>query len=221
MKHMLHLSAEASLPEIQGAIAHARASRLGLAFPLGAHPMVADLDTLQHLYQYCAAIGKDVVIFGGDELLRAGAVTSGFFVATTLADWSDEALEQPEAFAAHDEGVWDVAPLRLLTATADSESDADEWDTFAEDEFPQYVQELLAADGTYGDPREQTQAIGWQYRERFYRRHPISEAELMRVADEYYEDAITMTIRVTGAPDSSYARGVSHLFNGDDQGPAL
>lgn len=207
MRQMLHLKAEASLPEILAAITRARVARVGLAFPLGAHPTLTDAALLQALRYNCEQMGKDVVIFGGDTMLRANAVTCGFVVATSPDDWHEESPRSlPHVpHVPHVASLWharqperEKIPLRLVEPEGTGDEDEDVWAPSWEEQPPAYVRHLLA--GSDEDPREQTQALSqWQLRI-FYRRPPVDDAEILCEAHETYEESITAKIRITGKP---------------------
>src|SRR5262249_17433352 len=108
---------------------------------------------MQALASFCKQLGKEIAVVGGDELLRALAVTVGFVGATSL---EDGVVEEDPALArrpAADE--WERADARFRAEQAARVTRPLGLDEFDEDELeedvilalldepPDYVQPLL------------------------------------------------------------------------------
>ncbi len=192
MLHLVRCRATASETTIHAALERTRAHTVALAFPLGQPSPLASERVLNDLYQFCESLGKTVVIFGGDEHLRAAAVAAGFTTATSADEWE----EAPPA--AHEEAAtqlfgehagWDGPELAMVRPTDDLDAADDIWT----DEPPEYVRELLARSATSPTPPAGPRGAPIT--------QPLSEqddAEALRVAAEHYEERITTTIRNTG-----------------------
>jgi hypothetical protein len=194
MPYLLRLHADTSATAIQEALACIRRRDLALIFPYGTPTALTgdvDADALHTLHLYCETLGKDVVIIGGDEDLRAAAVAAGFASATSLDAWkgaSGSRFPRPAASRSVDEGdVW-PASLSLVSVEPDQEADFDE--------LPEYVQQLLGGDDGYIGPRDRDAALEARIARTT---HPLDDADgdIAIFASESYEDGITSTIRGT------------------------
>lgn len=200
---VLTVRPDAPLAAVESALARVRDSRVALSFP--AHPpaSLADERALRLLAALCGGLGKDVLIVGGDDHLRALAVAAGFAVATTLADdeprptrddaeFPAAAWEQAEAtFAVHRGRV--TLPLRM---------DDDVPEDLA-DEPPDYVRHLVQREGTYRGPRDED-GSGVRRMPRVTRPlEPLDDDDLLRFENESHEERVTRAIRRTGGLTSA------------------
>lgn len=194
MPYLLHLRADTSLSTIQMALGRVRPRDIALVFPYGMQVALAsdvDFAALHSLQSFCEALGKDVVIIGGDEALRAAAVASGFAAATSLDAWkgaSGARFPRPASSAAGEDDEWNT-PLALVNIEADEE----EVDF---DVLPEYVQQLLEDGQEFTGPRDQDEALQARIKHDI---HPLEEGDddVASIASEYYEEGMTSTIRGT------------------------
>jgi hypothetical protein len=200
--HVLSPRRDATLAEIESAIARARAARIALAFPLGQAATIADPAALRDLRERCDAAGKQVVVVGGDETLRASAVAAGFVAVTSLdEDVADAPAAELPPIASPE--AWEVAEARFAVLQRGSVTRplalrGDEDDELPVEEPPEYVRRLIAVEGTYARPREdETPAV--RRGPRFTRKlEPLDDDEVTRRAAEAHEETITGLIRDTG-----------------------
>ncbi len=194
MPYLLRLHANTSATAIQEALACIRRRDIALIFPYGTPAALTsdvDIEVLHTLHLYCETLGKDVVIIGGDEALRAAAVAAGFASATSLDAWkgaSGSRFPRPTAsLAAGDGDAW-PASLSLVSLEPDQEADFDE--------LPEYVQQLLGGDHGYSGPRDRDAALEARIARTT---HPLDDDEddIAIIASESYEDGITSIIRGT------------------------
>jgi hypothetical protein len=212
MRHVLHLRAEASLHAIQATISHTRDKRLALVFPLGTATALAAANALDALHTFSRATTTDLAIIGGDETLRAAAVSAGFVVATSLDEWETGAMEAIRPARRHKraEESWE-RPHLWIVGKDDEGLDAldHDWD----EEPPQYVVELLVSDGVYPGADAEPQAATPTEAD-----HEDDDAKMWRAA-ELYEDDITAHIRRTGGQPSRPVSAPPPLpLSGDDPG---
>ena len=193
MPHLLRLRADASIAAIQTVLGRIRPRDIALVFPSGAPVALAgdgNFAALLTLHRFCEALGKDVVIIGGDEALRAAAVASGFASATSLDAWkgaSGSRLRRPTSAPARAEDEW-PAPLSLVRNELDKEADFDV--------LPDYVQQLLEDDE--GDPGPHDRDPSLEARiARTTRPLDDDEDDIASIASESYEDGFTAIIRGT------------------------
>ncbi len=192
MPYLLRLHANTSATAIQEALACVRRRDIALIFPYGTPAALTsdvDVDALHTLHVYCETLGKDVVIIGGDEDLRAAAVAAGFASATSLDAWkgaSGSRFPRPAAsLSGGEEDAW-PASLSLVSVEPDQEADLDE--------LPEYVQQLLGGDHGYTGPRDHDAALEARIA---HITRPLDDDDIAVIASESYEDGITSTIRGT------------------------
>src|SRR5215470_7063315 len=94
---------EMPLPALQSALRRVRARQVTLVFPLSRRPAIATASAMQALASFCKQLGKEIAVVGGDELLRALAVTVGFVGATSLEDGAVEEEPSPPRRSGADE----------------------------------------------------------------------------------------------------------------------
>lgn len=195
MPYLLQLRADTSFAAIQTALGRIRRRDIALIFPYGASVALvreAECTALHSLQRFCEALGKDVVIIGGDEALRAAAVASGFAAATSLDAWKGASgsrfLRPPSAQA--DEDDW-ISPLALVDIEADQEADFDV--------LPEYVQQLLGDAQEYTGPRDHDDALQARIAQDA---QPLEDDDVASVASEHYEEGMTSTIRGTSGLES-------------------
>jgi hypothetical protein len=191
MPHVLRVAAGATLAEIQSALAGQRARQIALVFPLG-QPCVAGTSVaLQGLRGFCSVLEKEMVIIGGDGHLRACAVAAGFVAATSLEEWESTHPELPAVTASLGRGVPPDAPVVGLVAPEDSaDAPSSLYEPYS-DQPPEYVLELLEAEGegaAFRDDDEPARADDVD----------VEAGEPLRSVHEHYEDSITAVIRDTG-----------------------
>jgi hypothetical protein len=197
MRQILHIRAEAALPAIETAIKHARARCLALSFPFGRTSAVADWELLAALAERCRALGIDVAIIGGDETLRANAVSAGFAVATTLDEWDTGAM--PVVRSARRGRRADDAesePPRLSLVIDDAAADP------YDDEPPPYVIELMVSEGMYSSSHGDSASSGADGAQ-------DEGGDALLASHEHYEEGMTAAIRDTGQLPS-LPRGLAH-----------
>ena len=191
---------------------------VALAFPLGAACALADAAELEALWAHCQALGKRVVVIGGDQALRAHAVAAGFAAATSLEEWETakhravrrrrlslgpmvrkRPKEEPNAA--------DIKVVRGGGTIAEEGAD-DLYDPVGEDP-PGYVADLVASDETrspaalYGDAPTIPLQRGRITRRLEESRREAAAAEALDRAQQEYEDQITRKIRTTSAADTA------------------
>lgn len=212
MRHVLHLRAEASLHAIQATISHTRDKRLALVFPLGMATALAAANALDALHTFSRATATDLAIIGGDESLRAAAVSAGFVVATSLDEWETGAMEAVRPVRRHKrpDDNWE-RPHLWIVGKDDEGLDAldHDWD----EEPPEYVVELLVSDGVYPGADADPQAVPPNESD-----HEDDDTKMQQAA-EIYEDDITAHIRRTGGQPSRPVSGPLPLpLGGGDPG---
>lgn len=192
MPYLLRLHANTSATAIQEALACIRRRDIALIFPYSTPAaLTGDVDALHTLHLYCETLGKDVVIIGGDEDLRAAAVAAGFASATSLDAWkgaSGSRFPRPAASRSVDEGDAWPASLSLVSEEPDQEADLDE--------LPEYVQQLLGGDHGYTGPRDRDAALEARIA-RITRPLDDDDSDIAVIVSESYEDGITSKIRGT------------------------
>ncbi len=206
---VLTVRPDAPLEAVEAALARVRAPRVALSFP--AHPpaWVTDEPALQRLATFCGRLGKDVLVVGGDNHLRALAVAAGFAVATTLDDDESRPTRDVEGFPAE---FWEQAEVAFTLqrgrATLPLRMDEDVSEELA-DEPPDYVRRLLRREGTYRGPRDEDLSAE-RRRTRITRPlEPLDDDELLRIENESHEDHVTHAIRRTGGLPSIPLRRAS------------
>lgn len=213
MLHAIRVSPSATYDAVLAAIRHTRDEEVAIVFPPGVSSALAgDLETL---YGQCRALGKFVVVIGGDELLRASAVIAGFAAATTVAEWEADHHRAPRlphlSWKPRRGKV--TAPLPDLpiylvwSATRNTSEDesGDLYDLVGDDP-PEYIADLVAADEVLSPPDRHT-AIATvplprdrRTRKLAERLRDADEAAAVDRAQQEYEEHLTRTIRVTGVP---------------------
>ncbi|MEO7000314.1 MAG: hypothetical protein ABI068_00715 [Ktedonobacterales bacterium] len=83
----LAIPATASYAEIVAMLARSQARQVAMLFALHASSPLAQPALLDALRIRCQEMGKTILVIGGDERLRACAVSVGLTAATTLEDW--------------------------------------------------------------------------------------------------------------------------------------
>lgn len=213
MVHVLRVAADARRDVIQNAINQASPLELALDFPLGVHCALTDEDFVA-LFAACAALGKDVVVIGGDGALRARAVAAGFAAATSLDEWE---TDRHRAMLPTAERGGDMRPESgylyvLVPETDDAEPGL--YEPGGEDP-PAYVAELLPPDETptterYAAiptiPRMRTPA---EARRDEAQREAAQTAALER-AQQRYEERITGAIRASGTESQGTSEDGEH-----------
>jgi len=149
MDDIIWLQPKSSYATVSAALTLASGRKVALVFPVGETTCLHNAATLTALHSRCHLLGKEVVVIGGDALLRARAVAAGFQAATTLDDWGETGPELyavgPRRATEGDRRLWLVAPLpRAAFSTRDADDDADGW----VGEPPEYVIEIHQ---TYAD----------------------------------------------------------------------
>lgn len=198
MPYLLRLRADTSVSTIQEALAYIRPRDIAFIFPFGAPVALAsevDGGVLHTLHLFCETLGKDVVIIGGDETLRAAAVAAGFAAATSLDAWkgaSGSRFPRPAPLSEDEkDGPWPLS-LSFVSAETDQET-GQEADS---DELPEYVRQLLGDDQGYTGPRDRDVALEARIARTT---HPLDDDDddIASIVSESYEDGITSTIRGT------------------------
>lgn len=146
MDDIIWLKPKSSYATVSAALALANGRKVALVFPAGESTCLRDSATLTALHTRCHLLGKEAVIIGGDALLRARAVATGFQAATTLDDWGETGPELYAVSPGHNEDgarrLWLVAPPTHATVRAtDATGDDDAWVS----EPPDYVIEIHQA----------------------------------------------------------------------------
>lgn len=193
MPYLLRLHSDTPLSAIQAALGRIRPRDIALLFPYGTPvALVGDVDfvALHTLYRYCATLGKDVVIIGGDEALRAAAVATGFAAATSLDAWkgaSGSRFARPVSAVADEGDAWPVS-LSLVSTELDQDADLDV--------LPEYVQRLLGDGQEFTGPRDHDADLEARIARNT---HPLvdDEDDIASIVSESYEDGITAAIRGT------------------------
>ena len=145
MDAIVRLQPKSSYATVSAALSLTRGRRVALVFPVGERTCLHDTTLLSALRSRCAALGKEVVIIGGDAWLRAHAVATGFETATTLEDWGDTAPEHC-AIAPHHASL-SSPRLRLVAPHAPRLADTSIMDAFEMwmSEPPDYVVALRSS----------------------------------------------------------------------------
>lgn len=205
MVRVLTVKPETPLAAVEAALARSRAPRIALSFPARQAARLADEQSLHALAATCDRLGKEVLIVGGDDTLRALAVAAGFAVATTLDD--DEPGSSPEAAGPRGIEAWEQAEAafavqRAPRTTLPLRMDDDLAEELA-DEPPDYVRHLLAGTGAYPGPRDDDPAPVRGGPRVTRPLEPLDDDELLRFENESHEDRVTRAIRHTGGLVSS------------------
>ncbi len=203
---------------IRAALARAPSDEIALTFPLGVACALADAAELEALWAHCQALGKHVVVIGGDQALRAHAVAAGFAAATSLEEWETakhkavrrRRLSLGPMVRKRPKEEPAAVDMRVVRSggTIAEEGAADLYDPVGEDP-PGYVADLVAADETrspaalYGDaptiPLKRSRITRWLEESR----REAAAAEALDRAQQEYEDQITQKIRTTGTADTA------------------
>lgn len=202
MPHVLRVPSDVTLDALQSALAGARPATVAVVFPMGRPCRLAQTETMRSFHAYTTALGKNVVIIGGDEHLRAVAVASGFAAATSLEEWEET---QPELRAVTQRGkqtrpLWELTDLTLVSDDWFAVSLPGALDYPYTDEPPPYVKALLTTGASESDVDdvndgahpEMAAASADEYDD------DEQDARALREAHEHYEDHITTAIRASG-----------------------
>src|SRR5690348_9233503 len=199
------LHAAATLGAIAAAIGRTRGRSIAVIFPSTPSPELAEREeALAALRAHADRLGKQVVVIGGDETLRARAVAAGFPVATALEEWQ---TDEHEALAGWPSaGQQEAESVFVLPEPAPSAS-------LPREEMPEYVRRIRDLSGHYTGPLdvepERTGQTGRLPRITPRITMPLPPVELdpdgdtadaVRRAQERREERITRAIRRTGGP---------------------
>lgn len=237
MGYTLQLKPDTSAETAHEALARATADEVALVFPLGARCALSNSADLEALYIQCQALGKRVIIIGGDELLRAHAVAAGFAAATSVAEWETSkhkavrpgqkllGLRRRVTGALTGAPAPQAAPLRVVPPGSEpAAGNTHLYDLEGEDP-PEYVVTLVSADQTLiASRRADTVPTIPLQRSRTTRRlaetlRDRAEAEALERAHYAYEERVTETIRTSGGavtPDVADVADVADA-GADDQ----
>jgi len=231
MPQILTPRLEMPLPALQSALRRVRARQVTLVFPLNRRPAIATASAMQALASFCNQLGKEIAVVGGDELLRALAVTVGFVGATSL---EDDVVEEDPASArrpAADEWEWADARFRADQAARVTrplglnEFDEDELDEdvilVLLDEPPDYIQPLLkraAGDTTRQDINRRAIPLMRRSGRTTRKLAALEEEEALRFVYETDEDGMTSVIRATGGSSQPPGEGVLTLVPRNPEG---
>ena len=232
MLYTVQLRPHTSREEAQTALARAASDEVGLVFPLGTRCVLASFDDLEALHAFTVSLRKRAIIIGGDETLRACAVTAGFAAATSVAEW--ETSKHKAVRPRHrltwpgrrdtDGEVGEPAPLRrVLAAIHGGEGRDDLYGPVGEDP-PTYVADLMADDQ---DALMQRHAAvpTIPMRSRVTRRlaetlQVQAEARALEQAHHAYEERVTSTIRASAGPAFTPYSGVDGDGSVGEEGEA-
>lgn len=221
MVYVVQLEPSTSVSAAMAAVARAPAEELALAFPFGAACALAREEQLAALQTHCEALGKQVAIIGGDEMLRAQAVAAGFGAATSVDEWETSRHRAVrlvnKLLAPVKRAPGDLAPgaadLRVV-AEPDPIDDASDLYDFVGEDPPRYVAELVSAGDSDATPRHDdvpTIPLQWARTTRRLRERlrDAADAAALERAHQAYEEQLTDAIRATGglAESDSEARG--------------
>jgi hypothetical protein len=212
MLYTVQLRPDSSREEAQAALARTASDEVGLVFPLGARCTLASSADLEALYAFSETLRKCVIIIGGDETLRACAVTAGFPAATSVAEWE---TSKYKAVRSTHRLTWpghrnrgaeaaELAPLRMVSADAGRGEDREDLYDPADADPPTYVVDLMADDQAMS--MERTAAVPTiPMRSRTTRRlsetlQARAEARALEQAHHVYEDRVTSAIRASAGP---------------------
>jgi hypothetical protein len=238
MLYAIRVSPSTTIDSILAALRHSRDEEVAVVFPTGTSTTLdGDLETL---HERCRALGKYVVVIGGDELLRASAVAAGFAAATTVAEWEADHRRAPRfphlSWKPRRGKVTTplLEPPIYLVWSHPSDGRADERDDQREDDSgdlyeligedpPDYVVNLVAADEELSPPHRlagittvplprdrRTLRLAERLRD-------AVEAAAIDRAQQEYEEHLTRTIRVTGAPALARSSGILAGVDSPDQ----
>lgn len=224
------LHSAATLRAISAAIGRTRTRSVAVIFPPAPAPELAKQEALPALRAYADRLGKQVVVVGGDETLRARAVAAGFPVATSLEEWQADEPEAalmgwpPAGRAGAEHAPESVFVLPEPAAGGDGD--------VPREEMPEYVRRIRDLGGHYTGPLEAEPARTGQTRRLPRITMPLPAVELdpdgdtadaVRLAQERREERITSAIRRTGGPllglDEPWAVGEMPPDAGDGEAP--
>lgn len=199
------LHSAATLSAIAAAIGRTRARSIAVIFPSTPAPELAKREALPALRAYADTLGKDVVVVGGDEMLRARAVAAGFPVATSLEEWQADEHEAVREWPFTGHGA--AESVFVLPEPAQHTGAG-----VAREELPEYVRRILELGGHYTGPLDAEPARTGKL-PRITMPLPVVEmdvepADTARLAQERREERITSAIRRTGGP----LLGPDHLW---------
>jgi FAD/FMN-containing dehydrogenase len=201
------LHSAATFRAIAAAIGRTRARSIAVIFPSTPSAELAEGDeALPALRAYADRLGKQVVVIGGDEALRARAVAAGFPVATSLEEWQTDEHEALAGWpSAGSAGSWEAESVLVLPEPEQNMGAA-----VPREEMPEYVRRIRDLSGHYTGPLDAEPG----QRGRLPRvtpriTMPLPAVELdadgdtgdaVRRAQERREERITRAIRRTGGP---------------------
>jgi hypothetical protein len=206
MIHLVRLDARARAAEARKALERAPESDVAVILPLGVAVALAEGDELGQLAGYCRADGKQIVLIGGDEALRARAVAEGFAAATSLEAWETDkhrAVHPMRRLLGLGRGrITRVLPeLRPADSPPAHLEDSGELYAVGGDDPPEFVTDIVAEDSKLTDPdrhshvptiplrrSRRAERLAAVHRER-------QEAEARTRTDQHYEDQVTNSIR--------------------------
>lgn len=202
MVRVLAVQPGTALADIEAALARTRAPRVALSFPARRSAQLADEQLLHALAAVCGRLGKQVLIVGGDDTLRALAVAAGFAVATSLDDAEPPSSSSRGCAGSPDLEAWEEAEATFLVqraarATLPLRMDNEPAGEPA-DEPPDYVRHLLERSGAYPGPRDDDTTPARRVPRVTRPLEPLDDDELLRFENESHEDRVTRAIRHTG-----------------------
>lgn len=229
MPHVLRVPSEVTLAALQSALAGVRARQVAVVVPPGRPSRLGSAETMRDLQSYAAGLGKDLVVIGGDEHLRAVAVAAGFAAATSLDEWEET---QPQLRAVTARGgvtgpLWELTDLAVVSDDWFAVSLPGALDFPYTDEPPPYVQELLTAnvgemeaEGELAlDPdargADAPDGMGMDNDGLDTVEH---EALALRNAHEHYEEQLTAAIRESGGVSRPLRFEIRRLTRHEDEG---
>jgi hypothetical protein len=211
MPHVLRVPSDVTPEAVRSALDGVRASRVALALPPGRPSRLGTSEVMRALHSYALVLGKELVIIGGDEHVRAIAVAAGFAAATSLDEWGETQPQLPAVLARSGAtgALWELTDLAFVS---------DDWFAVSlpgaleypyTDEPPPYVQELLASgmaimDGIDSASVSTTDTMADSPSEAHEGAFADDldpdemEALALREAHEHYEEHITSAIRESG-----------------------
>lgn len=218
MVYTIHLEATANGEQARAAVARAPQGEVALVFPKGQRCALCDAHQLDALYQACAEWGILLVIVGGDQQLRAHAVTAGFAAATSLEEWEtskhrairaqrETSLSRRLDRGQREHAGWTEPAVRVVAAARRGTQDEAGQDLYSLDgeDPPAYVANLLAREDPW--PLERYTEMPTVPLQRGRPTRILSEtlrdqqeAEMLERMHQLFEERLTETIRRTTGP---------------------
>lgn len=187
MFRVLRCGAQAAPADVITMLRRAGGGPVAVIFPQGVRPRMAERAALRAMSEQSRANGQRICIIGGDGLMRASALETGFSIATSLEDWL-AALAGEGSMGRASSARDAVESRKLVLVGREQDTTADHLYDPLRNDPPDYVVELLAIDGTYAGPRDQDPPTPLH-------RLDYSEAEGPLHASERYEELLTRRIR--------------------------